>query len=757
MVEEKLTFVPQKPKPIKIDWPIVDAELLYQQSKVKHLYKITGQIKYVNEDLVLSANLAMYSKLLLKANEQQFDLYDYCSDQKYLKSLSQYAQKMGPKLKNWAFYVGVENLYGWKENKGYDVLAAIDDWVSKPFTPTLEGSSDDFLIAFRKAVKQVLNWRSEPLEATVSSDQFCYDIPATGSSGSAFDPGGERMHFEVFGEKFSTYNNKYAKSMVLSVKKKLERLFSNTKQKCNVTIKLEFFPKVRLIVSSDFNTTLKMRFIDTWLQQWLAGNPHSTLWMSKEDNLKMWVDFSKQNKNWNCPMDQTAFDHHISKPMVTIMLEEIKVLMEEKCFGTPREELLQVMDTIIFALDGGTVSWKGTDQTYVREYKNGILSGWQWTAMLDTIANIGIRIVALELCSKKGIKMDSTMFNAQGDDQLAQFTNAVMCLAYWAAISSMGFELHLFKNFFSKDHNEYLRKCSSDSQVNGYPARLLNPLLWLYPGTNLPRDSLERMKQIHSNWQRMAQRLNLNFVSILDIVKKDLKGAKVKITDYDTYLKTSKVRGGAGLLGTGTNKELKTIKMVEEVKVTLDGAGLNEFRLRFGEFQDRELDDWARSVLAIPSVVKIGGEKVEIEKVMRTEIVPAPELKPIPFIFSNVERVKKLKLLEGWTLSEIFGSSDQLINKLYPEFNTYASMCSAPRSWIFELLTDKLKILTPTVFGLNDEFAALYWHQYSGSLTSAMCSKRTRTHNKWDSLQLYAEENFSSFIHGEHSIPRMVG
>jgi len=521
------------------------------------------------------------------------------------------------------------------------------------------------------------------------------------------------------------------------------------KQKCKVSTKLEFYPKERLIVSADYNTTEKMRYVDTWLQKWMSGNTSSTLWQNEEDALKMWISFGTRNlKIWKCPMDQSAFDHHVSIKMILCAIDRIKALIDKKAYGVGKEDLLKVMDSIRYALDGGEVLYAEADgTTYKVIYKNGVLSGWQWTAFLDTLCNIAEKDIALDLLAEKGITMNPGTFNAQGDDQFAEYETAMQCIAYWAALTSFGFELHLQKNFFSNEHNEYLRKCSFDNTVNGYPARLVQSLLWLYPGQNMERDSLIRMKNIVSNWQKMSERLDIDIKSLKNYISQDCKGAKVDAKILEIYLTTAKVNGGSGIMGTETKYK---IEKVEDKKqpVLIDGIGLTEFKLRFGEFQARELNSWALSVIGLPNQVKdkINNTVIELVDYGKTFVKEVPPIKEIPIYLATDVRIKMLKHKEGWNNSLVFGSSRDLANEIFPDFEGYASFKHAPRKWVFDMLTQKLKVNVPRIKGYSEEYSALLFNPYRQSVISAMCQKQTRGERKWDRIQLFVERNSHLFI-----------
>ena len=252
------------------------------------------------------------------------------------------------------------------------------------------------------------------------------------------------------------------------------------------------YPKRRLIVSADYDLTLKMRFVDTWLSPWLHGNENSLLWKTAEQKEQFWMDFMDYEKNyWNIPLDQSAFDHHVSKEMVMIVLDEIKKLIKDKMSGQQDivEQYLLVMDSIVFGLEEGYIVYELKEddvgfvvgeRKYVKiPYNNGVLSGWQWTSKINTICNVAEGNLAREQIELAGIRTKLHNFDATGDDQNTSWDYLVDGMLYWLFLTSNGFVIHPMKNFFSQKHNEYLRLYSTVDGVNGYPARLINKILWI--------------------------------------------------------------------------------------------------------------------------------------------------------------------------------------------------------------------------------------------------------------------------------------
>lgn len=722
---------------------------------LKHQRKVTAEkIEIINDNLQLSISWHFYKTELVRMGKAKliddYNLDERIYSQEELKEVSNYAFHHA--FEDYQLLVGIDTLYGWKkEVEDEEIEEKITKWVNNKFRPKYKGSEIDFEIKFREHINKILHWKDTNQEMKTTARDFCTNIASTGTTGSAFDPDNKeniKVEDKVTDEKLKYKKNKYTKSAALSVSKKMRRLFAKKKQKANVSHKVEFTPKVRIIVSSDYNTTLKMRFIDQWLTTWLSGLDISTLFQTTKQTLRMWKIFSENKGYWNVPIDQTAFDHNVTKRMVIIMLEEIKQLIVDKALNN--SELIEVMDSLIFSIDGGQIVYRSKNGIRTWEYESGILSGWQWTALLDTLANVAEFKIMCDLCEEHGIPLDVKQFNAQGDDGLVKLTAPIQCLALITAYAECGFQVHPRKTFISNKHNEYLRKYSKDNIVNGYPARMVTKLLWLYPGDILPRTEIEKITTTFSKWKQFAERLSGQVKDVMRYLKIEYTGLKIQKEKYMKYLSTSQINGGAGYLDTSTttqvmitpNEQSKLIRIVDDV-------GYHEFRLRFGNFQGREMDQWFSSLITITD------KKFEDEGTGAIGFTQTGELNPLKFEFIETNDKPKTDRSDLYPSNVIFGESKELMFEVFPRINTFIEQSRAPKKWIYDYLTGRLDEVTPRVDGLSDEFASLVYNSYKASLINSMYYKRV-VPDKWKRLNLYAERHFNEFIKlNQRHLPKM--
>lgn len=726
---------------------------------LKHQRKVfADQVEIINDNYQLSLSWHFYKTELIRIGKgnliDKYSLDDAIYSQEELKELSNYCFYNGSD--DYEYIVGIDTLYGWRKEVTEDLIKEkIKAWVNNDFKPNYKGSEEEFNIRFRKHIRKTLRWKDVKQTMKTTAKDFCTNIASQGTTGSAFDPITPKENIKIVdpetGVKVKFKKTKYTKSAALSVATKMKRLFQKKRQSARVSHKVEFAPKVRIIVSSDYNTTLKMRFIDEWLTPWLSGLDKSTLFQTTSQTLQMWRKFTDNSLDlFNVPIDQAAFDHHVTLTMVQIMLEEIRSLIYDHALDNT--ELLDVMDTIIFALQGGDIIYSPNSGTGTSHwgYRSGILSGWQWTALLDTLANIAEYEVMCDLIRDHKIPIETKQFNAQGDDGLVRLTKPVSCIALIAAYNQCGFEVHPRKTFISKKHNEYLRKYSKDNKLNGYPCRMVTGLLWLYPGDMLPITEVEKLTTTLSKWKMFNERMHGDMNTLLKYLRIEYNGLKIPVAKYEAYLRTSQTRGGAGLINTNTTDKIEVVESSNKKELSIDNdVGFNEFRLRFGNFQSREMESWFSSIIQITDKRYLDNTRSSIE------VKSTDQIDPYQFQFTRTTDKPKTKRNELFPPNVIFGQSKELMLEVFPNIETFQTLSRAPKAWIYDYLTGKLDFVTPRIDGFSDEFSSLIYNDYKASIINAMYFKKV-VPNKWDRLNLYSERFFNQYFHSTfHNLPEM--
>jgi hypothetical protein len=740
----------------------VDTDELYKSEKRLSSYRVRGKIWLIDNNVILSVNWHLYRRLLVAYKKdyliEKFNIEARLKEQKLLKELSTYALRMGPALDDFIYLVGIELLFGFNyEAINEDQTERLKAWVSNDFKPNFNGSYTDFRQLFRTEMKSLLLSGAKVVK-TVSVSDFSANVAGTGTPGSAYDPGGPRATFMFKNFREKLYNNKYSKSIALSHEEKIKRIKHTLKQKAKVTVKVEPIPKVRLIVSSDYNTFIMMRYIDTWLDQILSGLDCSVLWRSEQSLLNFWLRFSQLKDEWAIPIDQTAFDHHVLKDDVTemndVLIECIKETVPDS--DPNKQDLLDVSKNLRISFEDSKIYYTKPDgDTVVLRWSSGVLSGWDWTAKLDTLVNIVQGRIARHLCNQLGLKIGNfTLYDAMGDDQEVRFEKLSDAILFWLSLSSMGYEIHPMKNFISNRHDEYLRRVSIKGLgVTGYPCRMINKICWRYPGKTEVEGWNEKVNTIYDRWTKLGRRMGTMLNPIIrTLILEDIKGAKLNVDDVCGFYATPRIYGGreSQLFRDSGNREYSTLPGSWVVKVSFDDdIGYRQFKEMFGEYQIRELDDWIKAVTAVPLVDR----HIELKTHDLYGIGIREEVEALAFIIGITGAIVRPRIIEGWPHTAVFGKNDDLMRKLFPDIETFRQQGNAPKSWIYDLVTNNLKIPLPELDNISDEGVSLLARKYINSLIFAMYRKR-RCERKWIRLVKYFVNHIGDIIKSE-DIPRM--
>lgn len=711
-------------------------------------------IDKVSDNPVVNINWHFYKNMLIETGNKElivkYRISERFSDYKLIKELSTYALVNGPKIKGFNLLVGLDQLFGFNiDVKGLSSIDEIKEWVTKKFIPQLNGSEREFMSRFRKEVRRLLFWQSKLLKPRFTAEEYCNNIAQTGTAGSAFDPNGELSRFTVFDKEIDYVKNKFAKSGAISLENKIKRLFKFEPAKHKVNDKVEIYPKRRLIVSADYNLTLKMRFVDTWLSDWLVGNDNSYLWRTPSQIEKMWTDFMDYSeKRWRVPLDQSSFDHHVSKSMVICVLEEIKHLISNRmlCEQSILDQYLLVMDTIIYGIDNAYVIYelREDDTGYTKgikayleiPYNNGVLSGWQWTSKINTICNIAESRVAIAEIEAQGIRVQLIEFDATGDDQNTSWKYLIDSLLYWLQLVSCGFEIHPSKNFFSTNHNEYLRLYSTADGINGYPARTVNKILWVYPGNVEDKTFSGKLSSIFDRWKRLSQRLRTTWAKVQKYFIKDAKGAKLPNDLIDTFLHCDEFKGGKGIEPI-LNKRINYIPGTWKYHVTIHGEGYRQFKEFYGLYQESEIDKWYLDACKVSDTVA----HIKLKEDQDYEISDSNLVLPLTFaMVEDPPVVKRPKLKSSWYNNVIFSVNKDIIDKAFEDVDGFIHLHNAPKSWVYDWVTGRVDAVYPDMVQVSKAGARVLGQKYEQSLFYAMFKKR-KQENKWERLQKYFFDN----------------
>jgi hypothetical protein len=549
--------------------------LRYRERSTKIIYDKNDPARSLGYALYRNALEAVGKKGLI----EEFNLDNVVFNVQLAKQVSEYAKKGGPAVsKDWRYLVDVHRLGDYLEYKSdVDFEDEIRQWVGVKKMRYWDGNEEMWYQEFEKATMRVLFREGVSPQNNMSLETFFNNGDLWATSGSGYEPDVDRMIvYDV--EKRSDLKvkkNKWSVRWQLSARDARKLMFKKRKQMCKAVQKSET-GKVRAVISSDMSLYLKMTYISTFLDQIFKKRKDSTLWMTDQDRDELWQKM-KPDGSWRMPIDQSSFDQNTTLRTVMIVVKCLRKLLVHFIHDSEAiAQILEIMDLIEYSIDGGFVII-GEKKIHII---NGILSGWRWTAMLDTIVNLAELEMAIKFVQvMTGRRPKLLDFCAQGDDDWLKCERYADCAAIWLAYESFGLEVNPGKFFVALDRDEFLRRVYDRGKVTGYPARSITSIVFRSPLGDLETVGAGRIRESLTRWKLFADRMDRSFKSsffernwLIDSVQA-VKGISVDI--IKRWLETDPVSGGLGWEGgcqTGDLIPGSTITQRDKISVNTDGA-----------------------------------------------------------------------------------------------------------------------------------------------------------------------------------------
>jgi hypothetical protein len=227
--------------------------------------------------------------------------------------------------------------------------------------------------------------------------------------------------------------------------------------------------------------------------------------------------------------DQSGFDYHQKFEWVKLALS----IFFDRAAEIGGPEVRRIADIELESLN--RVELQYDKQTL--PWRNGVLSGYKWTALVDSLLNYAESHLVAE---RLGLDIRLGLF--QGDDAVMKVCGFVDKQALVNAYADMGLVVHPVKSWVSTSRCEYLHELYLEpGLVQGFPARIAKSILWRKPG---PRDFGESRVQSTLDMLRKAARRGL---AVQDLVRSFLSHYHCSHLDrFQEYFFTPGFLGGFG-------------------------------------------------------------------------------------------------------------------------------------------------------------------------------------------------------------------
>lgn len=536
-------------------------------------YRGDFPIKYYGGDKVRCYFSSFYDYVLDKAGvDLGFDVSYLIQDMHLAEEVSAAAFLHGEDFsRHWRYLCHLKKLNDYSNAMTKDELEEyIREWV-KPKEHCYLGDSFKFFTVFKQKVSNWLGRYFIPKKNDLTIEDYANNPTLWACNGSGFWLG-ERWEDTSIKEYSKT---KWLRAWTTSPDKircallGYNRFFHKAHQKPEIS-------KSRLVVAADLPSYIKMKFVwDKTLKSSLSSWKCATIMLNNVGKFNMW---DRLTRNWNgfrVPIDQEQFDFHQPKECILEIISQIKSRYDVLGW----DDISKVLDTIIFGLQHATVLNPNGGEI---NYENGVMSGWFWTAFLDTVLNEVIYDMAKDVCTSLGYACLTTESNHQGDDVQTEIISKDFVDRISLIYRSLGFIVNNTKFFVSVSRDEYLRRVITRGEVSGYPARSVTNILTSSPERQVGevRDLATRLSQ----WKRLSDRLGCMLIT-LPIITDLSRMSKTSREIIIRWLRTPRTLGGGGVGGQhnidGVHYKVNYVKEERDVDAQIP-PGLLDFRKFWG-------------------------------------------------------------------------------------------------------------------------------------------------------------------------------
>jgi hypothetical protein len=289
----------------------------------------------------------------------------------------------------------------------------------------------------------------------------------------------------------------------------------------------------RTVQGYDMYSLIRVSYLEEAIKDLNGNGLWTSIGMTAKKRMAMAMRISAKDGMTRLCTDQSSFDQNQNLDWIKYAM---KRLVERLSLGN-HDDIKRIgklelasLERVVLKTKCGAFPWK-----------QGILSGYKWTALLDSILNRAATRWVLEKLDKK---IYYEMY--QGDDAIVKVASKVDRLEIARCYEELGLKVNPSKTWVSDRNCEYLHELYIGSNlVSAFPARSVKSLIWEKPVTGGVRKRGEDKTRAYLSNCLMAARRGLE---VFKLVRRFMRERMPKLDDqrfYDWYL-TPTVLGGFG-------------------------------------------------------------------------------------------------------------------------------------------------------------------------------------------------------------------
>jgi hypothetical protein len=233
-------------------------------------------------------------------------------------------------------------------------------------------------------------------------------------------------------------------------------------------VKMDEPAALRTVQGYDTYSVIRCNYIMQGIKDFNGHKRWTTLGMTGEERLRAYRDILDPHY-WKLCTDQSSFDTHQCKNWIKYA---VKSLFAHICHDSQHEDIKKICDIEFNSLDRVYLHYDGNEL----KWENGILSGYSFTALLDSILNAA---QSKYVADKLNYRIVHSLFT--GDDCIMLLNDKPDADAVAAVYNSLGLSVNASKTWVGRRNTEFLHELYMGDMVMGFPARGFRALLWRKP------------------------------------------------------------------------------------------------------------------------------------------------------------------------------------------------------------------------------------------------------------------------------------
>lgn len=350
---------------------------------------------------------------------------------------------------------------------------------------------------------------------------------------------GDKLVFEVVNKRDESdvrqqpVNDKWGNFLLWSDKKIADMSLADRNVYVNTFVKKDEVGKARLVQGYDVLSYIRCSYIEKFIKN-LNVYEWTSIGYGPKQNLQMWRDLTSIT-GVRLAVDQSKFDLHQSKELV---VGALKLLYNKMKTKISNKDLHNVIDVELRSLEN--VYLKFGSEGVERKWKNGLLSGYKFTALLGSILNCA----AFRYVVKK-FENEIIYSRFQGDDAVSILKRDIDVEIVAKEYEKIGKKINVKKSWKSNTQTDYLHLLFNNLRgtVEGYPARAIKSLLWKKPGRKETYNVEMEINNMKSTCLKAERR---GLVGCDRILKKYIRQKVFIDGNLDLWIYSKSVYGGAG-------------------------------------------------------------------------------------------------------------------------------------------------------------------------------------------------------------------